>query len=171
MDRLHFMVFDNRTMVNGDHPSVGDVVSVRTFSGKGITAQVIGDEREGYCLKYPSADGLHVFRKLVPHYWCFERVKKTLPQLAARNFWNSGLLITSHGVVFQRWTELPIFIESWGELGLCELLLIAHPTVGADHDFVPCVKLLRDKKLIKWLAESAEFPAVREAAARVLAER
>ena len=171
MDRLHYMVYENKTIVNGYRPTIGDVVSVRTFVGKGITGQEIGEEKDGYRLKYPSADGLLALYKTVPHYWCFERVKKTLPQIAATKFWNSGLLVTSHGIVFQCWAELPTFISSWGELGLCELLLIAHPTVGADNNFAPRVKLLRDKKLVERLASKAEFSPIREAAARILAKR
>ena len=168
---LHYMVFKHPSLIIDYKPAVGDVVRVKTYAGKGITAEVVGEEREGYRLKYTSLDGLRVLCKTVPYHWCFHHVDKTLLQVVAKMFWNSGLLNTDRGIVFARWPDLPVFFNSWGELGLCELLFIAHPTVGADHDFVPRVKLLRDKKLIKRLAEEAEFLSVREAAARVLAER
>lgn len=171
MERLNYLVFDNRTMVNGDHPSVGDVVSVRTFAGKGITAQVIGDEHEGYCLKYPSVDGLQALRKTVPHYWRFERIEKTLPQIAARRFWASRLSIVAGGAEFRSWEDLPIFVETWGDPGLHELLVLVRPTLGAEQDFAPHVRLLGDRKLVERLVSEANHPQVREAATLVLSAR
>ena len=171
MGRLHYMVFESSLLVTEYQPAMGDVVKVETLTGAGIIGQVMDEERTGYRLKYPSFDGLNILSKVVPFHWSFEQVDKTLLELAAKKYWYSGLLKTDSGIVFTRWLDLPVFFKSWGELGLCELLLIAHPTVGANNDFVSRVKLLSDKNLIKWLAESAEFPAVREAATHVLAER
>lgn len=173
MGRLHYMVFKSSLVITSYKPEIGHVVKVETLAstGTGMIGQVIGEERTGYQLKYPSMDSLKVLRKTVPGHWSFQQVDNTLQELAAKRFWHSGLEKTFNGVVFRRWPELPTFIDAWGELDLCELLLIAHPTIGANNDFTPRVKLLLDKHLIEWLAESAEFPAVREAAIRVLAER
>lgn len=163
--------FGDKSVIGIYQPVVGDVVCVKAFGGmSGIFAEITEDNREGYCLKYPSPDCLQVLHKTVRHYVDFARSQNTLPQIVAKMFWSSGLQAMHDGVVFKRWQHLPRFFQAWGELGLCELLLIAHPTIGANNDFVPRVKLLQDKSLIKWLAESAEFPAVREAAASVLLE-
>ena len=116
---LNYMVFDNRSIVNGHHPSVGDVVSVRTFAGKGIVAEVAADRNGGYELKYPSPDGLRILRKTVPHWLCFERVEKNLVQLAAGRFQAAGPATEE---------RLAAFKTAWGSEGLCALL--AH----SNHD-------------------------------------
>ena len=113
---LNYMVFDNKTIVSGHRPSVGDVVSVRTFAGKGIIAEVVADRGEGYELKYPSPDGLRILRKTVPHWLCFERVKKPLVRIAAARFRAAGPASEERIAAFE---------AAWGVEGLRAILTLS----------------------------------------------
>lgn len=114
--RLNYLTWGEQKSLSEYIPSVGDVVRIRTFAGEGLIAEVVADRREGYELKYPSPDGLRILRKVVPHWLGFKRVEKTLAQLAAARFKDSGPPSED---------RIAAFKAAWGSEGLRALLTLS----------------------------------------------